>query len=59
MKRANNIDSFNLYNSFVKEFALSQNTKEKEISNSIDVKIENSNNVVKKNDDDQEIRHTT
>ncbi len=49
LKRANNIDSFNLYNNFVKKFVLSKNAKEREISNFIDIKIENSNNVVEKN----------
>jgi len=38
-----------LYNNFVKKFALSKNAKEREISNSINVKIKNSNNIVKKN----------
>ncbi len=49
LKRANNVDSFNLYSNFVKKFALLKNAKKKEISNFIDVKIKNSNNVVKEN----------
>jgi hypothetical protein len=57
LKRVNNIDSFNLYSSFIKKFALSKNAKKKEISNFIDIKIENSNNIVKKNNNNQEIRY--
>ncbi len=49
MKRTNSINSFNLYNSFIREFGLSKNIKEREISNSINIKIENSNNIVKEN----------
>jgi len=49
LKRTNNINSFNLYNSFIREFALSKNIKEREISNSINIKIENSKNIVKEN----------
>jgi len=45
----NNINSFNLYNSFVKEFELSKNAKKKKKSNSINTKIENFINIVKKN----------
>jgi len=37
-----------LYNSFVDEFALSKNAKKRKISNFIDVKIENFDDVVKK-----------
>ncbi len=59
MKRANDVDSFNLYSSFVEKFALSKNAKEREISNFINVKIENFDDVVKENDNNQEIRHTT
>jgi len=47
LKKINNVDSFNLYSNFVKKFALSKNTKKREISNFIDIKIENSNNIVK------------
>jgi len=49
LKRTNNINSFNLYNNFVEEFVLLKNGKEREISNFIDVKIENSYNIVKEN----------
>ncbi len=59
LKRANDVNSFKLYSSFVEEFASTKNAKEREIFNSIDVKIENSNDVVKENNNDQEIRHTT
>jgi len=38
-----------LYNKFVKKFALSKNVKEREIINFINIKIENSNNIVKEN----------
>ena len=57
MKRANNIDSFNLYSNFVKKFALLKNASKREIPNSINVKIENSNNIVKENNNSQEIRY--
>jgi hypothetical protein len=59
LKRANDVDSFKSYSSFVGKFAFTKNAKEKEISNSIDVKIENFDDVVKENDNNQEIRHTT
>ncbi len=59
LKRANDVDSFKLYSSFVEKFASTKNAKERKIPNFIDVKIENSNDVVKENDDDQEIRHIT
>ena len=59
LKRANDVNSFKLYSSFVGKFASTKNAKEREISNSINAKIENSDDVVKENDDDQEIRHTT
>ncbi len=42
---------------FVKKIALSKNTKEKEISNFINFKIENSHNIVKEENDNQEIRY--
>jgi len=58
LKRANDVDSFKLYSSFVKEFASTKNAKKKKISNSIDVKIENFDDVVKENDNNQEIRYT-
>jgi hypothetical protein len=58
LKRANNVNSFNSYSSFVDEFAFLKNAKEKEIPNFIDVKIENSNDVVKENNNNQEIRYT-
>ena len=59
LKRANDVDSFKLYSSFVEKFESTKNAKERKIPNFIDVKIENSNDVVKENDDDQEIRHIT
>jgi len=37
-----------LFNIFVKKFVFLNNTKKREISNSIIVKIENFNNIVKK-----------
>jgi len=49
LKKANNVNSFNLYSSFVKKFTLLKNAKEKEISNFIDIKIEDFDNIVKKN----------
>jgi len=49
LKRANNVDFFNLYSNFVKKFALSKNAKEREISNFIDIKIENFDDIVKEN----------
>ncbi len=48
MKKANNVNSFDLYSNFVEKFALLKNAKEREIPNFIDVKIKNSNNIVKK-----------
>jgi len=57
LKRANNVNSFNSYSNFVDEFALSKNAKEREISNFIDVKIENFDDVIKENNNNQEIRH--
>ncbi len=59
LKRANDVDFFKSYSSFVEEFASTKNAKKKEISNFIDAKIENFDDVVKENDNDQEIRHTT
>jgi len=47
LKKVNNVDLFNLYSNFVKKFALSKNAKEREISNFIDVKIKNFDNIVK------------
>jgi len=38
-----------LYNSFVEKFPLLKNAKERKVSNFIDVKIENFDNIVKKN----------
>jgi len=48
LKKANNVNSFDLYSNFVEKFALLKNAKEREIPNFIDVKIKNSNNIVKK-----------
>jgi len=53
LRRANNNNSIELFNIFVKEFAFLNNTK-REISNSISVKIENLNNIVKKKNNKQE-----
>ncbi len=58
MKRANDVDFFKLYSSFVEKFASTKNAKEREISNFIDVKIKNFDDVVKENDNDQKIRYT-
>ena len=58
LKRVNDVDSFNLYSNFIKKFALSKKAKEIEIFNFINVKIKNSNDVVKKNNNNQEIRYT-
>jgi len=44
-----------LYSSFVEKFALLKNAKKREIPNFINIKIENSNNIVKKNNNSQEI----
>jgi len=49
LKKANNINSFDLYSSFVKKFALSKNAKEKKILNFINIKIEKFDNIVKEN----------
>jgi len=38
-----------LFSNFVKEFVLLKNAKKREISNFINTKIENSNNIVKEN----------
>jgi hypothetical protein len=57
LKKANNVNSFNLYSNFVKKFALLKNAKEREISNFIDVKIKNFNYIVKENNNNQEIRY--
>jgi len=46
-----------LYSNFVKKFALLKNASKREIPNSINVKIENSNNIVKENNNSQEIRY--
>jgi len=54
LRRANNNNSIELFNIFVKEFAFLNNTKKREISNSISVKIENLNNIVKKKNNKQE-----
>jgi len=58
LKRVNNVDFFNLYSNFVKKFALLKNAKKKEISNFINIKIENFDNIVKENNNNQEIRYT-
>ncbi len=50
LKRVNDVDSFNLYSNFVEEFALSKNAKKRKISNFVNTKIENFNDVVKEND---------
>ncbi len=55
LKKVNNVDSFNLYSNFVKKFALSKNAKKRGISNFIDVKIENFVDIVKENNNNQEI----
>jgi len=57
LKRVNNVDSFNLYSNFVKKLALLKNANKREIPNFINVKIENSNNIVKENNNNQEIRY--
>jgi len=44
-----------LYSNFIEKFALLKNAKEREISNFMDIKIENSNNIVKENNNNQEI----
>jgi len=38
-----------LFNIFVKEFAILNNTKKRDISNSIILKIENLDNIIEKN----------
>lgn len=48
LKRANNTNLIKLYSIFVKKFALFKNTKEREILNFINTKIENFDNIVKK-----------
>jgi len=49
LRRANNNNSIELFNIFVKEFAFLNNTKKRKISNSIIIKIKNFDNVVEKN----------
>jgi len=59
LRRANNNNSTKLFNIFVKEFVFLNNTKKREILNSIIVKIKNLNNIVKKNNNKQKIRYKT
>jgi len=55
LKKVNNVNSFNSYSNFVDEFALSKNAKERKISNFIDVKIENFDDIIRENNNNQEI----
>jgi len=48
-----------LFNIFVKDFAFLNNTKKREILNSIIVKIKNLDNIVKNNNNKQETRYKT
>lgn len=59
LKRANDIDSLRLFNIFVKKFALFNNAKKREISNSIASISKNLDNIVKENNNNKETRHKT
>jgi len=48
LRRTNNNNFIDLFDIFVKKIVYLNNTKKREISNSIIVKIENFNNIVKK-----------
>lgn len=52
MKKADNTNSIELYSAFVKKFALFKIAKEKEISNFINVKIENLDNIIEEKNTD-------
>jgi len=57
VRRSNNNNFIELFNIFVKEFAFLNNTKKREISNSIIAKIKNFDNVIKENNNKQETRY--
>ena len=46
-----------MFDIFVKEFAFLNNTKKREISNSIIAKIKNFDNIIKENNNKQETRY--
>ncbi len=47
-----------MYSNFVKKFVLLKNAKERKILNSINIKIKNFDNIVKENNNNQEIQYT-
>ena len=57
VRRSNNNNFIELFNIFVKEFAFLNNTKKREISNSIIAKIKNFDNIIKENNNKQETRY--
>jgi len=53
LKKANNNNSIELFNIFVEEFAILNNTKKREIFNSIIAKIKNFDKIIEGNNNKQ------